>query len=107
MSNWRDADPIIRRMLTEYRRIAVVGLSRDPEKSAHAIPARMQRLGFSITPVHPSADELLGERAYRSVAEVPPPVEIVQVFRPSAEAADIARQAVGAGARAFWLQLGL
>ena len=104
--SWRDQDPTILRMLTEFDHLTVVGLSRDPAKSAHAIPARMQRFGYRVTPVHPSADVLLGERVYRSVREVPDP-QIVQVFRPADEAPGIARDAVAAGAKAVWLQLGL
>jgi predicted CoA-binding protein len=102
-----NGDDVIRRIFTEFDHITVVGLSRDPDKEAHAIPARMQRLGYRITPVNPHADVLLGERVYRRLADVPPPVDVVEVFRPSAEAPEIARQAVAAGAKAFWLQLGL
>ena len=95
------------RILREFRSIAVVGLSRDPSKAAHAIPARMQRAGFRVIPVNPFVDSVLGEKAYKSLAEVPEPVEVVLVFRPSAEAAGIAQQAVAIGAKALWLQQGI
>ncbi len=95
------------RILREFRTIAVVGLSRDASKAAHAIPARLQRSGFRIIPVNPFVASLLGETAYPRLAEVPFSVEVVLVFRPSAEAASIARQAVAIGAKALWLQQGI
>ena len=101
------ADVVIRLILTSCDHLTVVGCSRDPAKEAHAIPARMQRHGYRITPINPYATELLGERAYARLADAPQPVDIVQVFRPSAEAAGVARQAVAAGASALWLQQGI
>jgi predicted CoA-binding protein len=94
-------------VLEQYRNVAVVGMSTDPEKPSHSVPLALRSAGFAVTPVHPSADEIAGERAYRSLADVPGPVEIVEVFRPAAEAPDIASQAVAAGAKALWLQLGI
>jgi predicted CoA-binding protein len=91
-------------VLREANTIAVVGLSRDPAKAAHAVPARMQAAGFRIIPVHPSATELLGEKVYRSLDDIPEPVDVVEVFRPSREAPGIAEQAVRIGAKALWLQ---
>jgi predicted CoA-binding protein len=95
------------RILRDFSSIAVVGLSRDPSKAAHNIPARMQRAGFRVIPVNPFVDSVLGEKAYKTLAEVPTPVEVVLVFRPSAEAAGIARAAVAIGAKALWLQQGI
>lgn len=95
------------RILRDFRSIAVVGLSRDPSKAAHAIPARVQRAGFRVIPVNPFVDSVLGEKSYKSLAEVPFSVEVVLVFRPSAEAASIAKQAVAIGAKALWLQQGI
>jgi predicted CoA-binding protein len=96
-----------RSILEDYSMIAVVGLSTDPGKAAHSVPAAMQGAGFRVVPVHPTAAEILGERAYPTLTDIPEPVELVNIFRPSAEAPDIARQAVEIGARAMWLQLGL
>src|SRR5262245_50026679 len=87
--------------------IAVVGASRDPDKPAHDVPAQLQRAGFRIVPINPFASELFGERVYRSLAELPFPVDLVLVFRPSREAEAVARQAVAIKAKALWLQLGL
>jgi predicted CoA-binding protein len=95
------------RILRDFRTIAVVGLSRDPSKAAHAIPARMQRAGFHIVPVNPHVTSLLGEQSYAALTDVPSPVEVVLVFRPSPEAAAVARDAVAIGAKALWLQQGI
>lgn len=95
------------RLLRTYDTITVVGASRDPGKEAHAIPAQMQRRGWRIIPVNPYAHELFGEKAYPTLAEVPEPIGLVNVFRPSADAADVVRQAIAAGATAVWLQLGI
>jgi predicted CoA-binding protein len=98
---------LTKRILTEFRTITVVGLSSDPVKSAHSVPAAMQAYGWRVIPVNPHADQLLGETVYRTLADVPEPVTFVNVFRPSAQAADVARQAVAVGAKALWLQLGI
>jgi uncharacterized protein len=100
-------DSIVERILTSYDTITVVGASRAPYKAAHSVPAHMQRHGWRIIPVNPHADQLLGEPAYRTLADVPEPVRLVDVFRPSGQTPDIARQAVAAGATALWLQLGI
>ena len=84
--------------------IAVVGASRDPFKAGGSVPAGLQRRGFRIIPINPYADELFGEKVYRTLAEVPEPIDLVDVFRPSRDAADVARQAVEVGAKALWLQ---
>jgi len=95
------------RLLRTYGTLTVVGASRDPNKEAHAIPVQMQRHGWRIIPVNPYADVLFGEKVYRTLADVPEPLGLVDVFRPSADAAEIVRQAVAAGAPAVWLQLGI
>jgi len=100
-------DDAVERILTTYGTITVVGASADPAKAAHGVPAFMQRRGWRIIPVNPRGGTILGERAYPALAEVPEQVGLVDVFRPSRQAADIARQAVSAGASALWLQLGI
>jgi predicted CoA-binding protein len=96
-----------RAVLEQYRTVAVVGASADPDKEAHQIPRLLKDAGFRVIPVNPKADEIIGERAYKTLADIPAPVEVVDVFRPAAEAADVARQAVEIGAKAVWLQLGI
>jgi predicted CoA-binding protein len=102
-----DVDAIVERILTTYDTITVVGASGAPHKAAHYVPVHMQRHGWRIIPVNLRAGELLGERAYRTLADVPEQVGLVDVFRPPAATPDIARQAVAAGATALWLQLGI
>ena len=92
-------------ILESARTIAVVGASRDPDKAGGSVPAGLQARGFRIVPINPYADTLFGERAYRSLLEVREPIDLVDVFRPAADAPEIARQAVAVGAKALWLQL--
>src|ERR1700686_5549635 len=87
--------------------VAVGGASRDPNKAGGSVPFGLQQRGFRIIPINPFADELFGERVYRSLSEVPVKIDIVDVFRPSQDAAEIARQAVAVGAGALWLQLNI
>jgi predicted CoA-binding protein len=96
---------LTKQMLEDYDTITVVGLSVDPMKSAHSVPAAMKAYGWRVIPVNPHADEILGERVYRHLADIPGGVGFVNVFRPAADCPDIARQAVAAGATALWLQL--
>ena len=102
-----NVDALVERLLRTHDTITVVGASRDAGKAAHQIPLRMQQLGWRIIPVNPYAGELFGEKAYPTLAGVPEPLGLVDVFRPSADAPDVARQAVAAGATALWLQLGI
>lgn len=85
--------------------IAVVGASRDRRKAGGSVPEGLQRRGFRIIPINPFADELFGERVYRTLLDVPEPVDLVDVFRPAADAPEVARQAAAIGAKALWLQL--
>ena len=97
----RSSHEILERATT----IAVVGASRDARKAGGSVPAGLQQRGFRIIPINPFADELFGERVYRSLSDVPETIDIVDVFRPAHDAPEIARQAVAVGARALWLQL--
>lgn len=92
-------------ILENAKTIAVVGASRDPGKAGGSVPFGLQRRGFRIIPINPFADELFGEKVYRSLLDVPGKVDIVDVFRPAQDAPEIARQAVAIGAGALWLQL--
>jgi hypothetical protein len=102
-----DTDALVEQILTSYDTITVVGASAALAKAAHYVPAHMQQHGWRIVPVNPHADEILGEPVYRTLADVPGPVGLVDVFRPSRQTPDVARQAVAAGATALWLQLGI
>ncbi len=92
-------------ILRSARTIAVVGASRDPRKAGGSVPAGLQRRGVRIIPVNPYAGELFGERVYRSLTDVNEHIDVVDVFRPAADAPEIARQAAAIGAGALWLQL--
>ena len=92
-------------ILSEARTIAVVGASRDPSKAGGSVPEGLQARGFRVIPVNPYADTLFGERVYRTLLDIPETVDLVDVFRPSEDTPEIARQAAAVGARALWLQL--
>jgi predicted CoA-binding protein len=94
-------------LLTRYDTITVVGASADLSKAAGEVPALMQRLGWRIIPVNPTATEILGERCYPTLADVPDKLGLVDVFRPGPQTPPIAQAAVDAGAEALWLQLGI
>lgn len=95
-------------LLERVRRIAVVGLSRSPEKPARAVPAYLAARGYEIVPVNPHAGRLLGRRAYARLEDVQEDLDMVLVFRPSAEAAAVVREAALRPERpAIWLQEGI
>ena len=94
-------------LLAKSQVIAVVGMSRYPEKDAHAVPLQLIRHGWTVIPVHPTAESIAGQKAYRTLAEVPVPVDLVNVFRPSAQAGAVVTSAIEAGAPAVWLQQGI
>jgi predicted CoA-binding protein len=98
---------MLTRIYREARTIAVVGASADPEKAANRIPGYLQHQGYRIRPVNPRGGTVLGEPVAARLADVDGPVDVVDVFRPSPEAAGIAREAVDIGAKVLWLQLGV
>jgi predicted CoA-binding protein len=97
----------IERILKECRIIAVVGLSSKPTRPSHGVAAFMQRAGYRIIPVNPNEIEVLGEKAYASLAEVPEKIDLVDVFRRSEEAGAVVDEAIAIGAKAVWLQEGV
>jgi len=97
----------IRFMLEECDTWAVVGLSGDPYRTAYDIARLLQRRGKRIVPVHPDAPVVLGEQGYATLADIPFPVDVVDVFRRSEAAGEFADQAVRIGARGVWFQLGV
>ena len=100
-------DDELRALLQRSRRIAVVGMSTHPEKAASRIPATLIQHGFDVVPVHPTAREIQGRTAYPTLEDVPGHVDLVDVFRPPAEAEGLAVSAETIGAGALWLQLGI
>jgi predicted CoA-binding protein len=107
---WRDRSAVDF-MLDECRTWAVVGLSGDPSRTAYSIASLLQQRGKRIVPIHPAAAsgtlEVLGERAYPTLADVPFPIEVVDVFRRSEAAGRFADEAVEIDAKGVWFQLGV
>ena len=97
----------IKQILTTYKNIAVVGLSADADKPSHEVAAYLQQAGFRIIPVNPACQEILGEKCYPTLAEVPLEVEIVDVFRRSEFLPEIVEQAIAKGAKVVWMQEGV
>jgi predicted CoA-binding protein len=100
------SDDELRSILGDARTIAVVGLSSRPERDSHSVAAFLKSKGYRIVPVNPMETEVLGERAYRSLLDVPADVQldVVDVFRRAEFTPDIAREAVQRGAKVLWLQ---
>jgi uncharacterized protein len=94
-------------ILAEADVIAVVGASREPWKPSHSVPLQILRHGWRIIPVNPFADEIFGVPAVKTLADIEEPVDLVDVFRPAADAVDVVRQAVAIKAPAVWLQSGI
>jgi predicted CoA-binding protein len=101
-------DPaVIERILAETSVWAVVGLGNDPRRAAYPVAEFLQKQGKRIVPVHPRADEVLGETVYRTLAEIPFPVDVVDIFRRSDVAGRSVDEAIAIHASAVWLQLGV
>lgn len=101
-------DGEIRELLKGARNVAVVGLSDKPHRTSHAIARALQGFGYRIFPVNPNlTGPVLGEEPYASVEEIEEPIDIVDVFRRSESTPPVAEDAVAAGAKALWLQLGV
>jgi predicted CoA-binding protein len=98
----------VRTLLTATRIWAVVGCSPDPTRDSHRVAALLQREGFIVVPVNPNAGaELLGERCYASLREIPEPVDVVDIFRRADQAGAHVDEAIAIGAAGVWLQLGV
>ena len=97
-----------RQILAEATTIAVVGASRESDKPSYTVPLQLQRYGWRVIPVNPYADQIWGERCYRRLADIPEDlrrqIDIVNIFRPSEQAAAVVSEAIAIGAPAVWLQ---
>ena len=96
-------------ILKKYKKIALVGASKDLTKTSTVVMKYLQKYGFKVYPVNPSmiGEEILGEKVFGSISEIDNPVEIIDVFRPSDEAIEIAKEAVKINAKVLWLQLNI
>lgn len=97
----------IRALLKQVKTIAVVGLSPKPDRPSHAVARALQRFGYRIVPVRPAVDEVLGEKAYARLTDIPFPVDLVDVFRAPEHVPAIVEAAIAIGAKAIWLQEGV
>ncbi len=106
MSDWQEPESV-RFMLDDCTTWAIVGLSGDPTRTAFSIAALLQGRGKRIVPIHPDAPTVLDEQGYPTLADVPFPIDVVDVFRRSDAAGEFADQAVAIGAKGVWFQLGV
>ena len=99
----------IKDILSKYKTIAMIGVSKDPTKPSTIVMKYMQKYGFKVIPVNPTVkgEKILGEEVFENITDIKEPVEIVDVFRPSKEAYAIAEDTVKIGAKVLWLQLGI
>jgi len=102
----RVSDPIAE-LLAKSKAIAVVGLSSNPRRPSHEVAAYLQSAGYKIVPVNPNESEVLGEKAYGRLEDIPFPIDIVDVFRRSEAVPPVADAAIAIHARALWLQQGI
>src|SRR6476620_145513 len=107
MAHANPSDQELKQLLTEATVIAMVGASSNPEKASHGIMRKLQSAGYRVIPVNPRETEILGERSYASLLDVPERVDIVDVFRRAEDTPSIADDAVKIGAKALWLQTGI
>jgi hypothetical protein len=94
-------------ILQKYKKIAVVGLSSDPGRASYGVSHYMQKSGYEITPVNPNEVQVLGEKAYASLDEVPGPIEIVDIFRRPEFVPEVVEAAIRRKAKVIWMQLGV
>ncbi len=101
------ANPDPESIVKEAETVAVVGLSNDPEKYSHEVGSYLKEQGYRIIPVNPTEEEVIGERAYDTVDQIPERIDVVDVFLPPEKTSEIAEDAVRAEAKALWLQEGI
>jgi predicted CoA-binding protein len=95
------------RILRNYKRIAMVGLSANPNRPSYFAAKYMKAEGYEIFPVNPGTKEVLGRPSYATLSEVPPPIEIVDIFRDPSAVPAIVEEAIAVGAKVIWMQLGV
>src|SRR5207302_6952935 len=107
MSHRNPTTEEIRSLLMSAKTVAMVGASSNPEKASHGIMQKLQRAGYHVVPINPREKEVLGEKAYASLLDIPEHIDIVDVFRRPEDTPPIADEAVKIGAKALWLQTGI
>ncbi len=108
MEAWVVSDKI-KEILSKYKTIAMVGVSKDPTKASTIVMKYMQKYGYKVIPVNPSAkgEKILGEEVFEKLEDIKTNIDIVDVFRPSSEAFKYAEDTIKIGAKVLWLQLGI
>jgi hypothetical protein len=107
MSFQNPTDETIRTILSTPQTIAVIGCSPSPDRDSHRIAQLLQRKGHRMIPVNPGQQEILGEQCYRTLRDIPVPIDMVDVFRRSEFVAPIVDEAIAVGAKIVWMQLGV
>lgn len=95
------------RILNDYRNVAVVGLSPNPERDSHKVASYLAKHGYNIIPVNPNAQQVLGKTSYPNLSSIPETVEVVDIFRRPEEVMPIVEEAIKIGARVVWMQEGI
>src|SRR5712691_165540 len=107
MAHSNPSEQVLKQLLTDAITIAVVGASSNPDKASYGIMQKLQRAGYRVIPVNPRETQILGERSYPSLIDIPERIDIVDVFRRAEDTPGIADEAVTIGAKALWLQTGI
>lgn len=100
------SDEQIKKIL-EMRNVVVIGMSRHSEKAAHFVPKYLIENGFNVTPVNPTADEILGKKCFKEIIHIPHDIDIVDVFRPSEQVLSIIKDSIKKNPKVIWLQEGI
>ena len=100
-------EAMIDKILSESKTVAVVGISDKPDRPSHVVARYLQEKGYRVIPVNPLLSEVLGEKAFKSLSDIPGKVDLVDVFRKSGDVLPVAEEAVRAGAKFFWMQEGV
>ena len=100
-------DEKLKEILQACKTIAVVGFSSNPTKAAHIIPKHMQSVGYNVIPINPFSDHILGKKAYNSIEEVDTKIDILNIFRPSAEVIEVVQNSLNNKPKYIWMQLGI
>jgi predicted CoA-binding protein len=105
---FRVSDEEARKVMERYKTVAVVGLSSNPEKPSHFVPKYLKEHGYAVIPVNPMAKgEILGQKVYAGLKEIPQKIEMVDIFRPSKDVPPIVEDAIAIGAKVIWMQEGI
>ena len=107
MQKDKHTDQEIKEILLKYKRVAVVGMSREEGKDSHEIPKYLINKGYDVTPVNPNADSILNKKSYPSILDVPGEVDIVDIFRPSDKVLQVVDAAISKNPKAIWMQEGI